>query len=102
VEGGIERALIDLDDGAGDLLQALRDAVAVGGLEREDLEDQHVERALRDGKTRRGHRYLKLLQLRIPRDRSKIKAWDRQERGFRNDARFHIFDTWREKIAQAA
>ena len=35
-------------------------------------------------------------------DRSNVKAWDRKERGLRDDARFLIFDTWREKNAQAA
>jgi hypothetical protein len=40
-------------------------AMPMGGFEREDLEDQHVERALRDRETRRGHRYLNLLQLKI-------------------------------------
>ena len=56
VERRIERSLVDLDHRAGDLLQPLRDAVAVRGLEREDLQNQHVERALGDGKTGRRHR----------------------------------------------
>src|SRR6266581_3021107 len=37
----------------------------MGGFEREDLENQHVERALRDGETRRRHLYLNLLPLSI-------------------------------------
>ena len=65
VEGWIERALVDLDHRTRDLLQPLRDTVPMGGFEREDLENQHVERALRDGETRRRHRYLNLLPLSI-------------------------------------
>ena len=43
---GIERALLHLQDVLRDLLQALRDGVAVERPERRHLQDQHVERAL--------------------------------------------------------
>src|SRR4051812_31191049 len=45
---GVERSLVDLQDVARDLLNALRDAPTVHGLEREGLEDEHVERPLQD------------------------------------------------------
>src|SRR5262249_19061659 len=51
VKRGIKRALIDLYDRSGNLLQPLRDSIAVGRREGKDLEDQHVERALRDGES---------------------------------------------------
>jgi hypothetical protein len=44
----VERALVDLQHVARDLLNALRDSPAMHGLERERLEDQHVQRALED------------------------------------------------------
>src|SRR6266498_364466 len=65
VEGGIKRTLIDLNDGFRNLLEPLRDAVAVRRLQGKDLENQHVERALRDRKTGRWHRCLKLLLISI-------------------------------------
>src|SRR4051794_41428661 len=46
VERGIERALLHLEDIAGDLPDAQGDAVAVDRTEGDDLEDKHVERAL--------------------------------------------------------
>ena len=49
VQGGVQRALVDLHDLTRDLLQPLRDRIAVRGLERQHLQDQHVERALREG-----------------------------------------------------
>ncbi len=54
VKGGIERALVDLDHGARDLFQPLRDPVPMGGFERQDLEQQQVKRALREGKRGEG------------------------------------------------
>src|SRR5438270_2497491 len=56
VERRIERALIDLQHVARDLLDPLRDAPAVHRLERERLENQHVERALQDVVRLDGHR----------------------------------------------
>ncbi len=47
VQRRIERALLDLDDLAGDLLQPLRDCVTVQRPERHDFENQQIERALR-------------------------------------------------------
>ena len=52
VQRRIQRALVDLHDLAGDLLEPSRDGVAMRGLERQDLQDQHVERALRNRKSR--------------------------------------------------
>ena len=46
VEGGIERALLDLEHFIGNLLNALGDGPAVLGLERDGFEDQEVEHAL--------------------------------------------------------
>jgi hypothetical protein len=46
MERGIERALLDLQDVAGHLLQALRDGVAVDRAEGDDFQDEDVERAL--------------------------------------------------------
>ena len=46
VQRGIERALLHLQDLARHLLQALGDRVAVNRPEGDDLQDQHVERAL--------------------------------------------------------
>ena len=43
---GIERALLHLEHGAGHLLEPLRDGVPVDRAERDDLQDEHVERAL--------------------------------------------------------
>src|SRR5262249_23273120 len=83
VKGGIERALVDLDHRARDLLQPLRDPVPVGGLERQELEDQHVQSGLVDRKTLRGHQYLNLLQLGIRRDGGKVS----QEREGRSGKR---------------
>ena len=48
MQGRIERALVDPHGIARHLLEPLGDPVPVGGLERQDLEDEHVERALRD------------------------------------------------------
>ena len=48
LERGEERAGIDLEHAARDLLDAPRDAEAVHRLEAERLEDEHVERALDD------------------------------------------------------
>ena len=48
MERGIERALIDLQHVSRDLLDALRDAPAVHRLERQRLQDEHVERALEE------------------------------------------------------
>ena len=44
---GIERTLGNLDDVARYLLKSLRDAVAVNGAKRDDLQDQQIERSLR-------------------------------------------------------
>ena len=43
----IERALLDLDDVVRELLQAVGDAVAMERPERDDFQDEQVERALR-------------------------------------------------------
>jgi hypothetical protein len=45
VERGVERALLDQQRAARDLLDAQQHAVAVQGAERDGLEDEHVERA---------------------------------------------------------
>ena len=50
VERWIERALIQMDNGFRNLFQPLSDPIPVRRLQREDLENQHVERALRDRK----------------------------------------------------
>jgi len=46
VEGGIESALIDLEDVVGDLADALRDSPAVKRLEGNGLQDKQIESAL--------------------------------------------------------
>jgi len=46
MEGGVEGALLDLEDVLGDLLDALGDGPAVLGLESEGFEDEKVESAL--------------------------------------------------------
>src|SRR3954466_6988463 len=46
VQGGVERPVADLEHLARDGLESLAHRPAVGGLEREHLEDQEVERAL--------------------------------------------------------
>src|SRR5215469_14584903 len=76
MEGGIEGALVHLNDGSRDLLQPLSDSVAVRRFEGKDLENHHIERALRDGETSRRHRYLNLLPFRVAHDRSKVKVLD--------------------------
>ena len=43
----VQGTLLHLHDVAGDLLHPPGDCVTVNGLERDDLQDQHVERALR-------------------------------------------------------
>jgi len=48
VQGGVEGALLDLEDFAGDLLDTLGDGPAVLGLESEGFEDQKVESALNE------------------------------------------------------
>ena len=48
IERGIERALLDLQDVARDLLDALGDAPAVHRFERESFQDQQIERALQN------------------------------------------------------
>jgi hypothetical protein len=48
VQRRVQRSLIDLDGLARDLLEPLRYPVAMRRIERQDLKDQHVERALRD------------------------------------------------------
>src|SRR5215211_3100067 len=46
LERGVERSLLDRQDGVGQELDLLRDRVAVERLHGERLQDQHVERAL--------------------------------------------------------
>ena len=46
MEGGVEGALLDLEDFAGDLLDALGDSPTVLGLEGDGFEDEEVESAL--------------------------------------------------------
>ena len=48
MERRVERPLVDPQDVARDLLDALRDAPAVHRLERQRLQDEHVERALQE------------------------------------------------------
>ena len=45
VQRGIERALLDGERAAGDVLDAQQHAVAMLGTERQGLEDQQIERA---------------------------------------------------------
>jgi hypothetical protein len=62
VEGGIEAALGNVHDGAADLAEALGDAVAVDGTERDDFQDEQVEGALGEiGFGERQEEYLRLL-----------------------------------------
>src|SRR4029078_9754004 len=46
MERGVQRTLLHLQYVARDLLEPLRHGIAVNGPERDDLEDEHVERAL--------------------------------------------------------
>jgi hypothetical protein len=46
MQSGIKGTLLDLEHGAGHLLEALRDGVAMDRAERDNLQDEHVERAL--------------------------------------------------------
>ena len=46
MQGGVQRALLNLEHCAGHLLQAPRDAVPVNRAERDDLQDQDIERPL--------------------------------------------------------
>src|SRR2546425_2779748 len=55
VQGGVERSLVHLYGFPGDLLDSLRNRIPMSGLEREDLQNQHVERALRDRKAAGWH-----------------------------------------------
>ena len=48
VEGGVKRALLELKKVAGDLLNPLRNGVAMNRPQRHDLEDQHVEGSLEE------------------------------------------------------
>jgi hypothetical protein len=48
LERRVERALVDLEDVAGDLAEPERDPPAVHGLEGERLEDEHLERSLEE------------------------------------------------------
>ena len=48
VESGIERALLDLEDFAGKLLNPLGDGPAVKGFEKERFEDEEVEGSLNE------------------------------------------------------
>src|SRR5262245_54594322 len=52
----IQRALIDSHGLSRNLPQPLRDAVAMRRLQRQNLKNQHVERALRDWKSRWRHK----------------------------------------------
>jgi hypothetical protein len=63
VQRRIERALLHSDDVARELLQPLRDAVAMQRPQRNDFQDEHVERALRQVGLRQGHQYLALLHV---------------------------------------
>src|SRR5262245_40911497 len=56
VKGRIQRALIDLHGLSRNLPQPLRDGVAMRRLQRQNLKNQHVERALRDWKSRWRHK----------------------------------------------
>jgi hypothetical protein len=55
MEGGIKRPLVDLNSLTRDLLKPLRNPLAMRRFERHDLQNQHVERALRDWESRRHH-----------------------------------------------
>src|ERR1700693_717708 len=46
MQGGIQRALLNLEHGAGHLLQAPHDGVPMNRAERDDLQNQHIERPL--------------------------------------------------------
>jgi hypothetical protein len=48
VQGGIERALENLKEIAGDLLNALRDGLAVNGAGGGDFKDEHIESSLEE------------------------------------------------------
>ena len=48
MKGGIERSLADGEDVVGNLLDALSDGPAVLGLDRDGLQDEHVQRALQE------------------------------------------------------
>jgi len=56
MQGRVERSLVDLDGVSRDLLDALGDGVAVGGPEGQDLQDEHVQGALRDRESFGRHR----------------------------------------------
>jgi hypothetical protein len=55
VQRWVQRSLIDLDGFARHLLDPLRDRIAVRRPQRERLQNQHIERALRDRKARGRH-----------------------------------------------
>jgi general secretion pathway protein D len=48
MQGGIQRALLNLEHVAGHLLQAPRDPVPMNRAERDDLQDQYIERPLQE------------------------------------------------------
>src|SRR6266446_4461744 len=72
----IEGALIHLHYRPRDLVHSLGDAVAVKGLQRHNLQNQHVKRALRNGET---FQCLNLLPVSVQYDRSKVKACKRPD-----------------------
>src|SRR6185295_7592754 len=92
VQRGIERTLVHLNHGLRNLLQPLRDAVAVRRFQRENLQDQHVERTLRDRKTGWGHTRLD--------DRSKIKVSSPRHKMWfvlRSEAAFSVAPIYRRR-----
>jgi hypothetical protein len=46
IQGGVERALVDLQPVSGDLLDAQQNAVAVKRAQRDGFEDEEIERPL--------------------------------------------------------
>jgi hypothetical protein len=55
LQGGIERALIDIEHAAAGLLEALADSPPVHGFEGEGFEDQEIQGAAEDVGWDRGH-----------------------------------------------
>src|SRR5688500_9050683 len=55
LECRVQRSLIEREDAARDLLDALHDAPAVVRTERERLEDEHLERARKNWRVAGGH-----------------------------------------------
>src|SRR6267154_603888 len=72
----IEGALIHLHYRPRDLVHSLGDAVSVQRLHRDNLQNQHIQRALGNGET---FQCLNLLPVRVHYDMSKVKACRRPD-----------------------